>query len=88
MKKSKNILNTTCLMVLFSLLLAGGGKAQTVSPVYSQTFLQAPYYYRLHDWNMMPTDRMRVRIRMLDHKVENATLYLRMKMVSDNLVLM
>ena len=87
MKKSKNILNTTCLMVLFSLLLAGGGKAQTVSPVYSQTFLQAPYYYRLHDWNMMPTDRMRVRIRMLDHKVENATLYLRMKMVSDNLTI-
>ncbi len=87
MKTRKNIWKAY--VPLFFLLFPchGSGNGQTVSPVYSQTSLQAPYYYRLHDWSTMPPDRIRVRIRLLDNKVENATLYLRMKMVSNNLTI-
>lgn len=87
MKTSRKI-RTTCLcLILLSVFFSGYSRGQTVSPVYSQTTLLAPYYYRLHDWSMMPDNRMRVRIRMLDNKVENATLYLRMKMVSNSLTI-
>lgn len=60
-------------------------QGQTVSPVSSQTQLQAPYLYNLHHWANIDDDRLQVRLRLLDTKVPNATLYLRMRMVSENL---
>lgn len=60
-------------------------QAQTISPVSSRTMLQAPYLYQWHQWSQMPDDRLHLYLRLLDTKVENATLFLRMRMVSDNL---
>ena len=76
------------LYILCLLALAGGpARSQTVSPVFSQTLLQAPYLYRLQDWADMPAPRLQVRLRMLDTRVGTATLYLKMELESDRIKL-
>lgn len=70
--------------------LSGAGaslQGQTVSPVSSRVMLQAPYYYQWHQWSQMPDSRMHLYLRLLDTRVENATLFLRMRIVSDNIVI-
>lgn len=73
----------TCVLAVFLLFLPGNVQSQTVSPVFSQTLLQAPYPYRLQDWNRLPPQRLQLRLRMLDTRVGNATLYLKMEMESE-----
>lgn len=78
-------------LIFFAILLpafmAGQGKSQTVSPVSSQTFLQAPYLYNINQWCNLTDNRIQLRLRMLDTRVEQATLFLRMCLVSENIVL-
>lgn len=83
----KRFFNQTWFLPLFvlSVFPTGRVEGQTVSPVSSRTFLQAPYRYRLDDWAGMDGNRMEVCLRLLDTRVENATLFLRMRMVSENL---
>lgn len=74
-----------CLLAAFPALMAGRTTGQTVSPVSSQTFLQPPYHYNINHWADMSENRMQLRLRLLDTRVEKATLFLRMRLVSENL---
>lgn len=85
MKKLSFTHHLIALFLLLPALTAGSARSQTVSPVSSQTFLQAPYYYNLNHWCNMSENRMQLRLRLLDTRVEKATLFLRMHLVSENL---
>ncbi|MCM1168770.1 MAG: fibronectin type III domain-containing protein [Bacteroides sp.] len=85
MNRTNISLKLITLLFLLPAFTAGGAYGQTVSPVSSQTFLHAPYQYNINNWANMPDNRLRLRLRLLDTRVENATLLLRMRMVSENL---
>ena len=73
-----------------ALVLASWGNetiGQTVSPVSSRTAVHPPYYYQWHQWSQLPDSRLHLYLRLLDTRVESATLFLRMRLVSDNLVI-
>lgn len=77
----------TYLFLLASVFPGGLIQGQTVPPVSSRTRLQAPYPYQWHNWSRMPDARLQVYLRLLDTRVESATLYLRMRLVSENLII-
>lgn len=86
--KKHTLIRSLCLLVMFlPAFLAGQGKSQTVSPVNSQTFLQPPYLYNINQWCNMSGNRIQLRLRLLDTRVAQATLFLRMRLVSENIVI-
>lgn len=74
-----------CMMTLAVAGAALQTYAQTVSPVFSQTTLLAPYMYKLQDWSRLPAECLQLRLRLLDTRVETATLYLRMEMEANGI---
>ncbi|MDE7357026.1 MAG: hypothetical protein K2M74_01155, partial [Bacteroidales bacterium] len=72
-------------MLIAATGMAPQAEAQTVSPVFSQTTLLAPYSYKLQDWSRLPDERLQVRLRLLDTRVESSTLYLKMEMEANGI---
>ena len=87
MKRHTFFQKLSALLFLLPAFLAGSGNGQTISPVSSQTFLQAPYLYNINHWSRMADDRLQVRLRLLDTRVEQASLLLRMRLVCESLSL-
>ena len=72
-------------MLIAATGMAPQTEAQTVSPVLSQTTLLAPYSYKLQDWSRLPDERLQLRLRLLDTRVEASTLYLKMEMEANGI---
>lgn len=87
MKRHSFFKKLSALLLLLPAFLAGSSNGQTVSPVSSQTFLQAPYLYNINHWPRMADDRLQLRLRLLDTRVDQASLLLRMRMVCESLSL-
>lgn len=87
MEKPSFLLSFLLPIALSLFLLLCPARSQTVPPVFSQTVLQPPYAYRLASWTALPPGRLYLKIRMLDTRVEQATLSLKMKLQSENLTI-
>lgn len=87
MKKHAIFAKLLRLLFLLPAVPAGSLFGQTVSPVSSQTFLQSPYHYNINNWSRMTGNRLQLRLRLLDTRVEQASLLLRMRMVCESLSL-
>lgn len=60
-------------------------RAQTLSPVLSKTSFQPPYAYNITRWKYLPENRIHVQVSLLDHKVEQAWLSVKMRLESEQL---